>query len=85
MSQLTSLNLAGCGVDDAGLSYLEGCACELLYLGDTHITGPGLAHVKAMPRLLVLDLSENRVDAVGLKHLSECAEAQDFGITRLRD
>lgn len=70
LDNLTTLDLSGCKLTDAGLEHVGSVPTpKRLELRDTPITDAGLAHLSDMANLTYLDLSATAVTDRGLLHL----------------
>jgi hypothetical protein len=82
--QITSVDLSGTGVTDAGLEHLEGLRnLKTLILSDTKITNAGLEHLKGLTNLgkLLVDYTEVTHEGVATlqKALPKCQIVRSTG------
>jgi WD40 repeat protein/Leucine-rich repeat (LRR) protein len=81
LKQVTQLNLAGTGVDDAGLANLKG----LTHLKDLTLsertTNAGLAHLAALTELERLHLDRTKITDAGLAHLRRLPNLRSVSVS----
>jgi hypothetical protein len=73
------LNAGGCALTDADLEHLSTLTgLEVLVLSDTPLAGPGLACLKPLERLRVLNLSRTEIRDDCLVHLEGAPSLRMF-------
>jgi len=74
-SRVTSLELVGTNVTDAGLEHLKGSTgLKSLNLADTNVTDAGLEHLKGLTGLTQLDVTSPKITDSGVKALNGLTE-----------
>jgi hypothetical protein len=68
---LDEVDLGGSGVTDADLECLNTLACRRLVLDGASIAGPGLAQLKALPRLTELSLRCPKLSFLGMRYVGD--------------
>jgi Leucine-rich repeat (LRR) protein len=82
LTSIVALNLAGTGVGDAGLAYLENFGkLRILYLAGTRVGDAGLANLKDLISLQYLDLNETKVSDTGLLYLENLSALERLNLS----
>ncbi len=68
---LEAVDLSDSGVVDADLECLKTLSCRRLVLDRAHVCGPGLAHLRDMPRLSELGLRCPTLSFLGVRYVGE--------------
>jgi hypothetical protein len=85
LSKLTTLEITGKRIGDAGLQYLTGLkTLTVLKIGGNDVTDAGVKHLKGLTALTHLILDENRITRDGLAELSGLKALEILGIPATR-
>jgi hypothetical protein len=76
LGSLSSLDLRGTKVTDAGLAHLAHTNVTILHL-PASITDAGLAYLERMPTLAALDISLTQVSATGIAHQVRASQSKE--------
>jgi hypothetical protein len=78
LGRLTSLDLTGCAITDAGLQQLVRLTVTQLHLAETAVTDVGMQHVGRMDGLRLLNIEKTNVTDAGLALIVELPNLGDL-------
>jgi Leucine-rich repeat (LRR) protein len=77
---LEELDLSGSAVSDADLQSVGALPCRRLVLNRTQISGPGLVHLKNLPRMTELSLECPALSFLGVRYVGELTRLKKLSL-----